>query len=609
MSMLDAALAYAERGLCVFALKPREKVPATASGCKDGSADEADVRAMWGDTSRNIGIATGVDSGVFVLDVDGPEGDVTFRTWQALYGALPPTPTVQTARGLHVYFRHPGEQAAIRNSAGKAGDGIDVRTDGGYVVAPPSIHPSGDVYHWADGLSPAEVPFANAPDWLIAKLVDKPRQAPEPAPERSYTGHTRYGQRALDEECMELARSPEGQRNQKLNLVAFRVGQLVAVGHLGEGPALADLRRSAFACGLEERETRATIASGFDAGQKSPNPNDPRPEQHTGRQREPHDETPSPVDEAAPEQASAAAKPSGAATLTAYETAHAALMYISDEKRRQLPRTGFSRLDDAIGGMPPGTMHVIGGRTGSGKSSLMLAMALRQHGSNQRVGIVSCEDAEQVWGTRLIQSFRDVSFKALSKLPPDAATIGECVVAVEQARALGIHFSFQIAKPIRSVLAAVHALVTREGCNVIMVDYLQAIKATGQDRYIARTDAAQDLKGMCHELGVPLVIASQLKRATDGSFKPPTNNDLKDSGDIENMAESILLMWPKSDEENAAVIGKVTKVKWSPERPRFLLSRNPISGSVVSLVDPPPEQQKQSNGRGFLPDDRYRYDD
>lgn len=596
VSMLDAALAYAARGLQVFALAPRAKLPATEHGCKDATCNADAVRAMWTDSACNVGIAMGVDSGVFALDIDGEAGSLTYRTWQAMHGAMPTTPVVLTSRGMHVYLRHPGEQVAIRNSAGTVGDGIDVRTDGGYLVAPPSVHPSGSAYAWAEGTSPASVPFADAPDWLIRKLLERPKPAPHASPAVAYGGHTRYGQRALDEECMELQRAQEGQRNHALNALAFRVGQLVAAGHLQESSALSDVRRSAASCGLDERETRATLASGFNAGLASPKLTDPRPEQYAPRSTPPAQSQPA---------TQLAHDENSHGVMTAHQAAKSALMYATDSTRAQMARTGFTRLDEALGGMPPGTMHTVGGRTGSGKSSLLLAIALRQSRAGLRVGIVSCEDAEWIWGARVIASLRDVNPKKFFKVPVDDAVIGLALLGVEEARSYGVHFAFTIGRPVKHVLEAVSRLVKREQCNVIMVDYLQAILAKGQERYTARTDAAQEIKGLCHQLGVPLVISSQLKRPENGNpFRPPTSNDLKDSGDIENMSDSIVLMWQANDDEHAPTLGKVSKVKWSDDRPRFRLERNPVTGAVVNLVEPPVDAQQGKSRGGFIPDER-----
>ena len=113
---------------------------------------------------NNVAIATGPASGIFVVDVDGLDAEATLRRLEAEHGALPATVEVITARGRHIYFKWP--QEAVRNSAGKIGAHIDVRGDGGYVLCPPSIHPSGRRYSWSVDSADR---IAEAPGWLLAK--------------------------------------------------------------------------------------------------------------------------------------------------------------------------------------------------------------------------------------------------------------------------------------------------------------------------------------------------------------------------------------------------------------------------------------------------------
>jgi hypothetical protein len=84
------------------------------------------------------------------------------------HGDLPATVEAITARGRHVYFRTP-EGAAVRNTASKIAPGLDTRGDGGYVLAPPSIHPSGKRYAWS--VDSANT-FAAAPAWLLEKITE-----------------------------------------------------------------------------------------------------------------------------------------------------------------------------------------------------------------------------------------------------------------------------------------------------------------------------------------------------------------------------------------------------------------------------------------------------
>lgn len=130
--------------------------------------DSMDLLRWWGEAYgrkwnpkySNVGVVTGAVSGVVVLDVDGPDGTASLAGRE-----LPVTPTVETGSGgRHYYFAHPGGQ--VPNKV-RVAPGLDVRGDGGYVVAPPSRHRSGRVYRWVDGRRPDQVPPAQMPGWLL----------------------------------------------------------------------------------------------------------------------------------------------------------------------------------------------------------------------------------------------------------------------------------------------------------------------------------------------------------------------------------------------------------------------------------------------------------
>jgi hypothetical protein len=129
----------------VFPCRVRDKRPATVNGCSDASRDPDQIKAWWSqDANFNIGIATGAASGVFVIDVDDDGGEHELLK----LCVLPETVEAITGRGRHIYFRQPAK-TAVSNSAGKIAAHVDVRGDGGYVLAPPSIHPSGKRYEWS----------------------------------------------------------------------------------------------------------------------------------------------------------------------------------------------------------------------------------------------------------------------------------------------------------------------------------------------------------------------------------------------------------------------------------------------------------------------------
>jgi hypothetical protein len=166
-ALLHAALLLASRGLHVFPCRPRAKEPATFNGLKAATTDHNVINGWWANSDFNIGLRTGKCSGVFVVDVDGIDAETELTKLEKQRGALPPTVESLTARGRHIFFSFPNRP--IRNSAGKIAPGIDVRGDGGYVLAPPSIHPSGKAYAWSVDSAAA---FAPAPDWLLATITE-----------------------------------------------------------------------------------------------------------------------------------------------------------------------------------------------------------------------------------------------------------------------------------------------------------------------------------------------------------------------------------------------------------------------------------------------------
>jgi len=134
------------------------KHPRSRRGVNDATTDSAKILsafASWLGTSTttNIGIATGAESGIFVLDVDPRHGgEDSLRALESEQGQLPGTLESKTGGGgRHIYFKHPGGR--VPNKVGIR-PGLDVRGDGGYVVAPPSLHVSGEIYTWQRGHGP-----------------------------------------------------------------------------------------------------------------------------------------------------------------------------------------------------------------------------------------------------------------------------------------------------------------------------------------------------------------------------------------------------------------------------------------------------------------------
>lgn len=182
-SVLKAALWYAGVGWPVFPLhsiqegrctcgsgdcgKSAGKHPRTAHGLKDATTDADQIRRWWARSPEsNIGIATGAAAGFMALDVD-PRGCGDELLWELerQHGELPATVISLTGGGgAHLLFKH---AEGLKNQAGEIGPGLDLKTDGGYIVAPPSMHLSGRRYCWEGSSRPGEVSLASAPAWLL----------------------------------------------------------------------------------------------------------------------------------------------------------------------------------------------------------------------------------------------------------------------------------------------------------------------------------------------------------------------------------------------------------------------------------------------------------
>jgi hypothetical protein len=313
-----SAVAAAARGWYVFPLRPGLKSPAVRDWENQATTDPERIRDLWASRLRrgwrvagppNLGVACG-PSGLVVLDLDlakpGQDRSRWGKRWHrtiasgvevlTLLGAqagrrIPETYVVTTpSGGRHLYFAAPGD-VPVRNSAGHIGPMIDVRGQGGYVVAAGSrlhSHATRDkasvgvsgAYRAVNDLEPAQLP-----EWLTdAAAAGRQRDAlaaagccPRSRPDQSLTSSSgSYGTAALRNEAERVRSAPVGQRNHTLNLAAYRLGQLVAAGALEQALVVEVLTDAAAAAGLDAPEVAATVDSGLAAGLKRPRALPPR---------------------------------------------------------------------------------------------------------------------------------------------------------------------------------------------------------------------------------------------------------------------------------------------------------------------------------------------
>jgi hypothetical protein len=180
---LDHAAYYARRGWRVAPIAPGTKWPRLDAWQEVATTNLGQIGEWWmARPNDGVSIVCGVQSGIFVIDVDPyHDGDQTLAELEALYEPLPDTVESITGRnGRHLYFKMPADHVITNDASNLLGQGLDVRGDGGQVVAPPTVHPqTGQPYAWEAMHDPFDgIVVADAPEWLIEILTrPQPQQA------------------------------------------------------------------------------------------------------------------------------------------------------------------------------------------------------------------------------------------------------------------------------------------------------------------------------------------------------------------------------------------------------------------------------------------------
>ncbi len=256
------AVTLTELGFRVFPLEPQGKRPLTPNGCKDATRDNDVIRAWWDRwPDANIGVATGPGSDLYIIDIDGPDAEAA---WQRLaQDGDDDTLTVSTSRGRHLYYRCTDP---LPNTASRIAPGIDTRGNGGYVVAPPSIHPSGVTYEFVAARLPRDLP-----GWIRGAVTPKTTSnGGDPTMAVGHPARDAYAKSTLTRLYEAVTKAGEGTRNDTLNRAAYSAGQLISGGILEEPDVEMMLHAASSAAGLDAAEAHATIRSGINAGMANP---------------------------------------------------------------------------------------------------------------------------------------------------------------------------------------------------------------------------------------------------------------------------------------------------------------------------------------------------
>lgn len=526
-SMGAAALYYASLGWAVFPLVPQDKVPLIGkrdggNGLHDATTDADQITAWWtGTPDANVGLVTGSKSGVVVVDVDGENGEAAL----AHYGTLPVTVESRTGKGRHLLFAG----TTIRNSAGKLGAQLDVRGEGGYIVAPPSVHPNGSRYQWVRGRYPGMVPLAEIPETIAARLAGVVGAIPS----MTETGAPDSGRLAAVD--VVLVGVQEGGRNQAL---AEYVGRLLGMGarELEVLELARGVNATKFRPPLPEEEVEAVVKSIAAAHFRN------RAPRLIG-----------------PASAPRASEPLEPVRMDVFEAMMAKAAQPVDALPTMWPSWNRAcRMYGGGVGLARGWHVVAAGGAGAGKSLIALNLTSAALRSGQSVGWVSLEMSREQLLLRLLgidtgRKLRDMEPGASFDGGTFAAASYEFMHRMEDGGA-----SLWMAERPEREMATVERLMREAidaGCRLLIVDYMQLVSVAGAQRL---DDAMRQVSAMVQSLAyrydVTTLALSQLNRSTTADRDaPPSMHGLAGSSAIENDADQVLLIDHTTKKEHPGV--------------------------------------------------------
>jgi hypothetical protein len=491
----------------------------------------------------NIGLLTGRVSGLVVVDFDGgnPDADSILDMLGAeSHGAI-----VNTGKGQHVYYRHPGGEIKNGVRIARVGDTfVDIRGDGGYVVAPPSIHETGARYSW----------FSGVPGYLPV-LPEAFRRGALPMPTAAEPAKTDV--QSLVHEVSEIDRLLKGVGSGERNNAAAKIaGYFLRVCHGNETAAWAAV------CGWNERnrpglgeyELRTTFNSIA------------RRNRVTGEFNAPDSE----FDRGGLEGATQGRRSSQLKGLSGAEWASAV--------RDAEPRSGVAAPSlpglEEVGGIVPTDFLVLAGRPGMGKSTaawgVVLDVCIRKH---LETIIFSTEMTAAVVARWIASMHFNVPDADLTDVELDwlHEALSRAPVTMYDAGAVKVTDIIEIVQ-------------SRPETKLVIIDHLQRLIWNGEHRNQAIESGCALLKSLAKDTNCTVLALSQLNRSSAYEKRQPNLHDLRDSGGIEQEADAVCFLW--SSAADPCQVELPVKFWWAKNRHGRLLERDAMFYKVTKRYVP-----------------------
>lgn len=507
---MTIALAHAKKylanGWSVFPIPHGKKEPVIKWGeYRERHATTEEVEAWFSEKESNVGIVTGKLSNLTVLDADGTSGIKELDSMR-----LVSTASVLTGGGgKQLFFQHSGE---TNKWTSKDHEGLDSRGEGGYVVAPPSLHPSGMKYRWATGVIPQA---SHLPAWPTG-LLETPKVVT-------------VGQVVHNEPWLVQALKGAGSGGRHKTLVRLAcyliprhpydvVKHMLVEWNSKNTPPLAD---------DEVVKQLNDLVGRFKKGQ------------YTSKYTPPMEPSNEPLDIRSPN-----------ADADAYINAQI------NRSTNALPElsTGYPSLDGTTWGLKRGVLYTIGARPGTGKTSLLVNISSNLCKTGKRVLFFSTEMSYNELFDKFLASEAEIEAFNIESGQLNADEQTKRAGFIPKFKAYDLHI-VNLFKPDQ---VSVRKAVEQIQPDVLVFDHIQHI-AGGESEYHEISNFTKFLKQVAMESNICVLVASQLNRTVVFEGIMPELHHLKGCGTLEEESSVVLLMHDDSHKGDRPILIRVAK--------------------------------------------------
>lgn len=255
----------------------------------------------------------------------------------------------------------------------------------------------------------------------------------------------------------------------------------------------------------------------------------------------------------------------------------------------------FEKLQDRMF-VDKGDVVVLGGYSSVGKTALAIQLAWYWASAGKKVGFFSLETGDEKLHDRLISHVMRMELATIKRNELTEADYEALTIASPRL----IKPNLEYVPAARMAVQDIQAYSLSRGYEIIIIDYLQLLQGNGSRRFEMVTDVSIELHRMSQSTGITVIPLSQLSRAekSGGENKAPTMSSLRESGQIEQDADVVMLLYKEEDTPNSRRVLKIAKNKEGELGYIYLTFDGPHQTFRESVVDAPaPRRRKEPENK------------